>query len=215
MKFLWHNINYKNRNIRNRINLGCGYLGGSEQAPTDEMLNIFIWRLYKMTQVKKAFQPIVDLIENAIANDSKVKASSLLADIIALAAAKVSTGVGSTILKSTDGTVVAVRCYYFKRWMPLVGDKAVEFGKKANTATGLNTMCKEGSSHWTKQQRDAEAANKALMTKVISKEITPDDIPALQAQIEETRKLIVPTELGFATEEEVREYLSQTGVVLA
>lgn len=166
-----------------------------------------------MTKVKTAFQPIVDLIEAAIANDPKVRAKDLINEVIALTAAKIATGVGSTIMKDASGAVVAIRCYYFKRWMPLVGDKAVEFGKKANTATGLNTMCKEGSSHWTKQQREADAANKELISKVISKEITPDDIPALQAKIEEDRKVIVPTELGFATEEEAREYLAASGVV--
>lgn len=167
-----------------------------------------------MTQVKKVFQPIVDLLETAIANDPKVKAKDLVEQIIALAAAKVAVGVGSSFIKDAAGVVVAVRCYYFKRWMPLVGDKAVAFGKKANTATGLNTMSTEGSSHWTKQQREADTANKAIMSKVISKEITPDDIPALQAQIEEARKVIVPTELGFASEEEVREYLTANGVSL-
>lgn len=164
------------------------------------------------TQVKKAFQPIVDLLENAVAENPKVTVRSLMKQVIDLTKATVTRGVGSSFIKDAAGNTVAIHDYYFKRWMPLVGDKAVEFGAKQKTATGFNTMCKEGVSHWTKQQREAKNAETALLTKVASGEIAPSDIAAHQIEIETARKAIVPTELGFATTEELMAYLADNGV---
>lgn len=164
--------------------------------------------------IKKAYEPIINLLVSAVEADAKVKVSAILEQVRELASAKVARGEGSSFIKDASGTVVAIHDYYFKRWMPLVGDKAVEFGAKAKTSTGLNTMCKEGVSHWTKQQRAAQLANEAILTKLKAKEITADDIDALQAEIEVTRKAIAPTELGFASEAEVRDYLAANGITL-
>ncbi len=165
--------------------------------------------------IKKVYQPIVELLQTTIANNPKAKITEVMDQVIAMASAKVSVGVGTTFLKDSAGNVVAIFDYYFKRWMPLVGANAVEFGKKANTATGFNTMSKEGVSHWTKQQREADNANKALIDRVVKGELQAGDIPAEQAKIEEARKAIVETTLGFATEDEVRAYLANEGVTLA
>ena len=130
-----------------------------------------------------------------------------------MCSAKTSRGGGaSSFIKAADGAVVAILDYYFKRWMPLVGDDAVEFGAKKNTATGYNTMSKEGVSHWTKQQRVAKQANAELLTRVASGEIKPDQIADEQARIEAARTTPAETELGFATKEEVVAYLQDNGV---
>jgi hypothetical protein len=164
-----------------------------------------------MSNIKKAYVEIVELLE---ANEDK-KVKSIIDQVRELASAKTSRASGDSALRDTDGNVVAIQDYYFKRFMPLVGNKAVEFGAKKNSSTGLNTMCKEGVSNWTKQQRVAKQANQDLLTRVANGEVAPENIGAEQAKIEEERKSIAPTELGFETKEEVVKYLEKNGVTLA
>lgn len=164
------------------------------------------------TQVKKAFQPIVDLLEAKIEENPKASIKSILADVIDLTKASTSRGGTTSFKKDASGAVVAIHDYYFKRWMPLVGEKAVEFGAKAKTTTGFNTMSKVGVSLWTKQQREAKQAEQALLNQVASGEVAPEDIPAKQAEIEEARKRIEPTDLGFENEDDLLDYLADAGV---
>ena len=110
-------------------------------------------------------------------------------------------------ITSTDGEVVAIHDYYFKRWMPLVGPEAVEFGQKASTKTGYNTMCKQGTSLWTKQNSTAKQATLALIDQVAEGDLGPADLPAARDAIEEARNAIEPTELGFDSKEDVIDYL--------
>src|SRR5690606_41882083 len=72
--------------------------------------------------------------------------------------------------RSSDLTA-AVRCYYHGKWMD---PSIVDFGAKANSASGLNSMCKDGMSKWTKQQRVAKSAKEALLTAVASGEVPAD-----------------------------------------
>jgi len=165
-----------------------------------------------MAQVKKAYQAIVDFLEA----NKDVKVSKVLDQVIQMTEAKAGAGgAGTTFIKDVQGNTVAVMDYYFKRWMPLVGDKAVEFGAKVKTATGFNSMCKAGVSLWTKQQRDAKNANAVLLSKVASGELKPSDIAAEQVRIEEARKTIAATELGFATQDELMKYLAKNKVEIA
>lgn len=161
-----------------------------------------------MTQVKKAYQGIVDFLEA----NKEVKVSKILDQVIEMTMAKANRSEGSTFIKDAKGNTVAILDYYFKRWMPLVGDKQVEFGAKLKTSTGFNTMCKDGVSAWTKQQREAKNASAELLKKVASGEIKPADIALHQAEIEKARGAILTTDKGFATEEEVRKYLAKQGV---
>lgn len=160
--------------------------------------------------VKKAYTEIVALLE---ANKDK-KVSSVLEQVIELASAKGNRAAGNTFMKDVKGNTVAIFDYYFKRWMPLVGDKAVEFGTKANTATGFNSMCKEGVSNWTKQQRVAKQAGADLLKRVAAGEVKPADIPAEQEKIEAERQAIVATELGFEDQAKLMKYLHKNGVEL-
>lgn len=163
-----------------------------------------------MATVKKAFQPIVDILN---ANAGK-KVSEVLPQILELASAKVASG-GSVAIRDKDNKVVAILDYYFKRWMPLVGDKAVDFGEKKGTPTGYNSMSKAGTSAWTKQQRAAKAANDQLLKDVAAGAVKPADLTAKLAEIEAQRKSIEKTDLGFADEAEVRKYLEKNGVKFA
>lgn len=162
--------------------------------------------------IKKAYQDIVTFLE---ANEN-VKVKSILDQVREMASAKVGAREGgSTFIKDAQGNVVAVLDYYFKRWMPIVGEKAVEFGAKKSTSTGLNTMSKAGVSAWTKQQREARAAEADLLDKAAAGEIQPTEIAAKQAEIEEARKAIAATDLGFETRDEVVAYLSENGIEIA
>jgi alpha-galactosidase/6-phospho-beta-glucosidase family protein len=80
-------------------------------------------------------------------------------------------------------------CYYHKEWELT---KQVEYGKKANTATGLNSMCKVGTNQWTKQQREFKKFKSELLDKVASGEISADQIESEIEKLEEDKNRIVP-----------------------
>ena len=149
--------------------------------------------------VKKAYAEIVAHLEE---NKDK-KVSTVLPEIIEMASAKRAGGGGSatTFHKNEAGEVVAVQCYYHKLWMD---PRVAEFGAKASSATGLNSMCKDGVSKWTKQQREARNGKEALLTQLANGEIEAAELSGKLAELEEATKAIVPREdgYGFATLEE-------------
>lgn len=142
--------------------------------------------------IKKAYQEIVAYLEDN--QGSKVK--TILPGVIELASAKSGGGGGggSTIRRNEAGEVTHIFCYYHKMWEPIA---EVEFGKKATSPTGLNNMCKEGTSQWTKQQRVAKKAKEALLDDVAQGIVAPGDIVAKQADIDTARALIVLREDGI------------------
>ncbi len=84
-----------------------------------------------------------------------------------------------------------VFCYYHKTWECV---DQVPYGKKANTHTGLNTMCKVGTNQWTKQQRDAKSEGSDLLKLVATGKLLPTDLEAEMEIIEERRHRIVTLE---------------------
>ena len=96
-------------------------------------------------------------------------------------------------MKDDNGEVFAVYCYYHKKW-ELTSE--CEFGAKKGTASGLNTMCKEGVSRWTKQQRVAKKAKEQLLDAVASGEIEVSDLADKQAEIDEAKNVIEDREDG-------------------
>lgn len=153
--------------------------------------------------IKKAYQEIITFLEEN--SDKKVK--SIMPEVIELASAKVGGGRnGENVLRDAEGNVLAVFCYYHKMYEP-VGD--VEYGKKANSSTGLNSMCKEGTSHWTKQQRNAKKANEELLESIVAGELEVSDLEAKRAEISEAKSTVIPREdgIGFATLDEAKAAL--------
>ena len=158
--------------------------------------------------IKKAYQDIVSLLEANL----EVPVSEVIERVKELSESKrASGGGGSRHMKDTEGTVVAVFDYYFKKWMPLVGAEAVDFGTKASAATGFNSMCKAGVSHWTKQQAAAKKATTQIIDDLESGELDVADIEARRAQIEATRTAIEPVEYGFNEKDQCVAYLSDSG----
>ena len=147
--------------------------------------------------IKKAFIEIHTFLE---ANKDK-KVRTIMDEITELLSAKGAGGSATSVYRDEAGVVTFINDYYFKLWMPL---SHVEFGAKANSSSGFNTMCKEGTSHWTKQQRDFKKGKEDLLDQVASGEIQPSDIEAHLASLEDARKFIAPHSagIGFATIEE-------------
>ena len=133
--------------------------------------------------VKKAF---VELYEILQANSNK-KVSTVLPQLLEVMTSKGGGGVGKTFKKDEDGNVTHMFCYYHKEWEDVTEH---EYGKKANTATGLNTMCKDGVSKWTKQQREAKKAKEQLLEAVANGEVPADELNDRLSEIEEMRSQI-------------------------
>lgn len=148
-------------------------------------------------------KPYVELVEFLESNKEK-KVSSLLDTIREMCESKKS---ASTVMKDSNGNIIAIFCYYHKQWELL---SEVEYGSKANTQSGFNTMCKVGVSKWTKAQRDAKNAKEDLLAKVASGEVEPQDIAKLQEDIEEARVTIDTTDMpqGYESEADLMEHIS-------
>ena len=135
-------------------------------------------------------------IELFLAENSKKKVSSISEDLLAMVAKlsiPKSSGAGRNFVKDAEGNVIAVFCYYHKVW-ELV--EHIPYGKKAsNASTGLNTMCKEGTSNWTKQQKAYKAGESELLTKLSIGEVDVSELPTLKQQLEDAKTAIVPNSM--------------------
>ena len=150
-----------------------------------------------MTQIKKAYQAIVSLLE---ANpDAKVK--TLLDQVRELASAKSSGGGSASTFHKVGDQVTAIRCYYHGLWM---NPEIAEFGKKTGSASGFNPMCKDGLSKWNRQQSQFKKAKEQLLARVAAGEVQAADIANELALFEQARDQVIPREdsYGFATLEE-------------
>ena len=152
------------------------------------------------TQIKKVFQEVYELLNS----NQSAKVSKLLPQLVELMCAKTNQETSYKV----DGQVVAVYCYYHKVW-ELVSDH--EYGAKASTNTGLNTMCKVGVSNWTKQQREAKKAQELLLNSLADGSVTLDQIQTKKEEIESARNVIVSIEdkLSFNTLEELQTYIAK------
>ena len=151
-------------------------------------------------KIKKSFEDIVTFLE---ANSNK-KVESILEEVYSMVESKKQQ---KASIKDKDGNVLAIFCYYHKQWEIV---KDVEYGSKVNSTTGLNTMCKVGTSKWTKQQRDSKKAKEQLLEDVSSGKVLPTDILKHQKDIEEGRNIIDETDMpkGYASEVEVKKALN-------
>ena len=151
--------------------------------------------------IKKAFTPIMSLLQANLA----MSVEEILPQVIELASAKAAGGASSVFHKDETGNTLAIRCYYHKLWM---NPEVVEFGSKASSATGLNSMCKDGTSKWTKQQRDAKKAKEQLLVDLASGEIEASDLPQLLDEIEQDQAVIIPLPEGTPAFETLEELLA-------
>lgn len=132
--------------------------------------------------VKKQYIEIAKLLEE----NKNRKVSTILPELMKLMQSKVNS---STVRRDAEGNVVAIFCYYHKKWEEV---SECEYGAKKNTSSGLNTMCKEGVANWTKQQRVARKANDQLLDMLSEDELTAEELPDFRADIEARRTVIIP-----------------------
>lgn len=101
-----------------------------------------------------------------------------------------------------DDVLIAVYCYYHKQW-ELVAD--VEYGKKASSSTGLNTMCKVGVKKWTAQQKAIKLVNEKILEMLTNNELALKDLAVTKdAMVEECRVVDVEDmPVGFETTSEL------------
>lgn len=154
--------------------------------------------------IKKQYESIYAFLE---ANQTK-KVSTILPTLIEMMQSKGGgSDIGKTFLKNEEGEVIAVYCYYHKKW-ELVS--VAGYGVKANTATGLNTMCKEGVSQWSKQQRTYKKHNDDLLMQVANGELSAEELQPLMHEADEVRKAIEvrDDEHGFNTMEELLAHIN-------
>lgn len=155
-----------------------------------------------MANIKKAF---IDLHSFLVVNKDK-KIKTVLTEVEAMCSAKSAGGVATASHKNEAGEITHVRCGYYKQWMPL---SHVAFGEKASSATGLNSYCKEGMSHFTKQQALFKKGKEAVLTRMLSDEANENYLSTSDAKVEldalETaRTLVTPRVdgIGWDTIEE-------------
>ena len=154
-----------------------------------------------MSNIKKAFVSIHAFL---LANQDK-KVKSIMDEFTEMCSAKGAGGAATSVHRDSDGNVVAVLDYYFKKWLPV---NIVEFGAKATSASGLSTMCKLGTSYWTKQQRDFKKAKDELLDKVSAREIEPTDIQAHLDALEAERAEVRDFPVAGLAFEDVNELLA-------
>lgn len=145
--------------------------------------------------IKKSYTDIVNFLKD---NENK-KVSSILDEVLLMCESKKQ---ASTYIADENGDVVAIFCYYHKQWEIL---KDVPYGKKVNSTTGFNTMCKVGVSKWTKKQRDAKTATANILTLLTEEKVKPSHIKDLQNDIEHERTLMDQEDMpiGYVSEEEL------------
>jgi uncharacterized membrane protein YraQ (UPF0718 family) len=141
-----------------------------------------------MAQVKKVFAPIMAVL----AANMGEKVKKIYPEIEALVNAKSGGGGQAAFHKNEAGELVALHCSYHKKWFK---PSEVEFGAKASSASGFNTMCKDGMSKWTKQLSAFKKAKEKLLEDVGAGLVAASDIASITAQLEEEREVIVPLEI--------------------
>lgn len=145
--------------------------------------------------IKKAYAGIVEFLK--VNKDKKV--NTILDEVIEMCSAKSAGSSATTVHRNDEGVVTHIRCGYFKQWLPV---SHVEFGVKTGSASGFNPMCKEGTSLWTKQQREAKKAKEELLNAVAAGDVPADEIQSRLDAIEEARTEVVAHPLGTETLEE-------------
>lgn len=159
-----------------------------------------------MSNVKKVFAPVFEILNE----NQNVKVKDLMPQLEPLMTMKTARIAGASALMSGD-KVVGMRCLYYKRWMPVVGEHAVEFGIKKGTTTGLNSMSKEGLKLWSRQQSKARQELDGLLDKLSNGELQLENLADEKARIEAERTSNEATDLGYETKEELIAALQNEG----
>jgi len=147
-----------------------------------------------MANVKKQYEELHAFLED---NKAK-KVNTIMPQLIEMMQRKNNaSGQSNTFIKDDNDNVIAIYCYYHKMWELIA---KVEYGSKKGTSSGYNTMCKQGVSMWTKQQRTKKADEALILTSVANGDLAVEDISAKQEEIAEVAKNIEPRADGHGYE---------------
>ena len=137
-----------------------------------------------MSTIKKGYTELHAIL---LANSDK-KVKSVMALLIPIMETKIAEGV----TRNAEDGCLEIFCYYHKQWERV---DQVPYGRKANTVTGLNTMCKVGTNQWTTQLREYNKAADTILKQVEDGKIQYSEIAEKRAEYAELRKRIVPLEV--------------------
>lgn len=143
--------------------------------------------------IKKSYAEIISFLE---ANATK-KVSTILADKDFLLLVS-QTRQAKTFLTDEHGEVIAIYCYYHKQWELL---SEVDYGKKASSTTGYNTMCKVGVSKWTKQNNAVKQVGEQVLEMLEQGKIQASEIQSTKDALLANAKIIDTDDMpiGYAT----------------
>jgi len=134
------------------------------------------------------YSSVVEFLE---ANKTK-KVSTILEELLAFEIK--STSSRTTTSHYVEDNLIAIYCYYHKQW-ELVSE--VEYGKKASSTTGLNSMCKIGVKKWTLQQKKIKMVNETILEMLTSGELLLEDLPTTKQSMIEDCKVIDDEDMPF------------------
>jgi len=116
----------------------------------------------------------------------------------------------TTSVRDSAGNVFAIFCYYHKTW-ELVSE--VEYGKKASSSTGLNTMCKIGQRSWTKQQALIKKVDPQLLAELQAGTLQVQNLSAeKESRVEAIKRQCFD---AFALEQELQHTKEEVEALLA
>lgn len=153
--------------------------------------------------VKKAYVELVNFLED----NKGSKVNTILPEVIKMCQAKSAGGIATASHRDENGEVDAIRCAYFGLWFPT---SHVDFGRKEGSATGFNSMCKEGANNFSRKQREHRLAKEKLLNNVQHGEIAPEDIGAELEKLEEQRKETIPFSVPGMGWENLEDCLAQS-----
>lgn len=106
--------------------------------------------------------------------------------------------------------VVALHCNYFGRWMLIVGDNPVKFGRKGNAQSGYNYTSATGLALWTAQY----AVYKVELIKLECKNLDDAAFKKAEAKLAATRDIVDRSSEPkcYGTREEAVEALAELGI---
>lgn len=103
------------------------------------------------------------------------------------------TGPAQTHIRDANNEVIAIFCYYHKKWEIL---EHAEYGLKKHSTHGFNTMCKEGVSRWTKQNNKRKQIGNIILEELSSGILNAESIALRKQELEEECNIVIAREDG-------------------
>lgn len=157
--------------------------------------------------IKKAFQSVIAFLES----NKDARVSKVLDQVKEMCSAKQGGGTTARSFYKVGEAVVAARCGFFELWFdPTV----VEFGKKAGTASGLNSMCKLGVNEWTSRNNAHKKGREEAFSQFTDNKITAEEFQTKLREIDaakDAEKTLPEGVVGYAT---LDELLAAKGIAM-